>query len=170
MFSLRKRKETTMIDQSNTDSDLKNRTTLTLDVARYEKMLKNCDLTEEQRQDLSAGALKRWYKDNYISYLRMREWRDLHRQLKLITQDMGWKLNQTSADYASVHQAIMAGFLSHVGMKEDNNEYLGTRNRKFHVFPGSALSKKGPKWVVAAERLEERRVGKECRSRWSPYH
>jgi len=113
---------------------------------------------EEQRQDLSAGALKRWYKDNYLSYLRMREWRDLHRQLKLITQDMGWKLNQTSADYASVHQAIMAGFLSHVGMKEDNNEYLGTRNRKFHIFPGSALSKKGPKWVVAAEIVETHKV------------
>ncbi len=116
------------------------------------------DAHEEQRQDLGAGALKRWYKDNYISYLRMREWRDLHRQLKLITHDMGWKLNQVSADYAAVHQAIMAGFLSHVGMREDNNEYLGTRNRKFHIFPGSAVSKKSPKWVVAAEIVETHKV------------
>ncbi len=113
---------------------------------------------EEQRQNLSAGALKRWYKDNYISYLRMREWRDLHRQLKLITHDMGWKPNQIPADYAAVHQAIMAGFLSHVGMKEDNNEYIGTRNRKFHLFPGSVVSKKGPKWVVAAEIVETHKV------------
>ena len=116
------------------------------------------NIHEEQRQNVSAGALKRWYKDNYISYLRMREWRDLHRQLKLITQEMGWKSNQEPADYTSVHQAIMAGFLSHVGMKDDNNEYLGTRNRKFHLFPGSAVSKKGPKWVVAAEIVETHKV------------
>ncbi|PCJ41954.1 MAG: ATP-dependent RNA helicase HrpA, partial [Moraxellaceae bacterium] len=116
------------------------------------------DIHEVKRQELSAGGLKRWYKEHFISYLRMREWRDLHRQLKLIVQDMGWKLNQQPADYQSVHQAILTGYLSHVGMREEDNNFLGTRNRKFNLFPGSSLSNKPPKWMVAAEIVETHKV------------
>jgi len=115
-------------------------------------------INEEKRQELSSGALKRWYKDNFLSYLRIREWRDLHRQLKLTVQELGWKQNEQPADYQSVHQAILSGYLSQVAMKDDDQQFLGTRNRKFSIFPGSNLAKRSPKWIVAAEIVETHKV------------
>ena len=112
----------------------------------------------EERESLSNNQFKRWLSDNYLSYLRIREWRDLHRQLKLVCTDQGWKENAEPSDPTSVHKAILSGLLSHVGVKDEDRQFLGTRNRKFQLFPGSSLKAKRSKWVMAAEIVETQKV------------
>ena len=86
--------------------------------------------------------------------MRMREWRDVHHQLKLQCKDLKLIQNTTPASYSTIHQAILSGMLSHVGQKSDEGDYKGARNRRFLLFPGSGIFKKRPKWVVSAELVE----------------
>ena len=109
---------------------------------------------EQQRQELSQGQLRRYCQKQFLSFMRMREWRDLHRQLHLACKSLGWKENREAAGYESIHRALLAGLLGHIGMRQDNREYLGARNRKFRVFPGSTLAKGKAKWLMAAELVE----------------
>ncbi|MEH6650722.1 MAG: ATP-dependent RNA helicase HrpA [Motiliproteus sp.] len=109
---------------------------------------------EAQRQELSQGQLRRYCQKHFLSFMRMREWRDLHRQLLLACKTLKLELNSTPADYETLHRALLAGLLSHVGFKQEDREYLGARNRKFRVFPGSNLSKGKAKWLMAAELTE----------------
>ena len=113
---------------------------------------------EEQRQALSRNQFAKYCKKSFVSYLRMVEWRDLHHQLHLACRDLDLKSNHEPAAYDSVHKAVLSGLLSHIGFRHENREYLGTRNRKFHVFPGSGLSKKPPKWLMTVELLETTRL------------
>lgn len=113
---------------------------------------------EEQRQALSRNQFAAYCKKSFVSYLRMSEWRDLQHQLHLSCRDLGLKNNSESASYDSIHRALLSGLLSHIGFLHENREYLGTRNRKFHVFPGSNLAKKPPKWLMAVELLETTRL------------
>lgn len=112
------------------------------------------NMYEEQRQELSQNQLRKFCQKQFLSYMRMREWRDIHRQLLLICKQQGYSENKEDADYASLHKALLAGLLSHMGFKQENKEYLGARNKKFHIFPGSMLFKKSPKWIMAAELVE----------------
>lgn len=107
-----------------------------------------------QQKALSGNQLRRWCKDNFINYLRMREWQDIVSQLKQAVVQLNWRLSQQDADYDAIHQALVSGLLSHSGFLEKNKEYLGARSIKFHIFPGSPLFKKTPKWVIAAELVE----------------
>lgn len=112
---------------------------------------------EEQRQELSQNQLKRLCKKEYINYLRAREWRELHHQIKLSIKSWGAKINQEVASYDALHRALLAGLLSNIGLKNDekgSREYFGTRNRKFLIFPGSSQSKKQPKWLMASDFIE----------------
>ncbi|MBB1487080.1 ATP-dependent RNA helicase HrpA [Oceanospirillum sediminis] len=109
---------------------------------------------EEQRQELSSSQFRKWCHKQFLSYLRMREWRDVHHQLKLMSKELKLKFNETPAGYDNVHKSLLPGLLSHLGMKLEDREYLGARNRKFHIFPGSALFKKQPRWIIAAELVE----------------
>ncbi|MCX4029270.1 ATP-dependent RNA helicase HrpA [Spartinivicinus marinus] len=109
---------------------------------------------EEQRQELSQSQLRKLCKKRFLSFMRMREWRDLHRQLMLACKQLNLPFNQEPAAYASIHQSLLAGLLSHLGNKTEQSEYLGARNKKFHIFPGSALFKKQPKWLITAELVE----------------
>ena len=84
----------------------------------------------------------------------MREWRDLHRQLHSACRTLKLTDNQQPAEYGPIHQALLSGLLGQVGIREDKWEFLGTRNRKFFVFPSSGLSKKPPKWVMAGSLME----------------
>ena len=84
----------------------------------------------------------------------MREWRDLHHQLHSACRALSLKENQQPADYASVHRSLLSGLLGQIGIREEKWEFLGTRNRKFFIFPGSGLSKKPPKWVMAGSLME----------------
>ena len=113
---------------------------------------------EAQRQDLSASQLRKWCQKNYLSWLRLREWRDIHHQLRLAIRDLDLEMNREPADYASVHKAILPGLLGNIGVKDENKEFLGCRNRRFHIFPGSGQFKKPPHWVVAAQLLETSRL------------
>ncbi len=113
---------------------------------------------EEQRQALSRNQFSRYCHSRFVSYRRMREWRDLHHQLHLSCRELRLRENREPAGYQAIHRALLSGLLSHVGFRHDEREYLGARNRKFHIFPGSGLFKKPPKWVMAGELLETSRL------------
>ncbi|MBE0486801.1 ATP-dependent RNA helicase HrpA [Marinobacter sp.] len=113
---------------------------------------------EEQRQEQSQGQLKKLCQKTFLSWMRMREWRDIHRQLTLICREQKLTLNKNVANYDAIHKAILAGLLGHVAVKVEKREYLATRNRKVLIFPGSKVAKSGPKWIVAAEIVETSKV------------
>ncbi|WP_207062769.1 ATP-dependent RNA helicase HrpA [Motiliproteus sp. SC1-56] len=113
---------------------------------------------EEQRQSLSQGQLRKYCAKQFLSFMRMREWRDLHRQLHLACKDLNLPLNRQSADYGAIHRALLAGLLGQIGQRQEGREYLGARNRKFHIWPGSALAKGKAKWVMVAELVETSRL------------
>jgi len=117
---------------------------------------------EHNRQQLTAGALKRACRDRFLSGVRMREWRDLHRQLSLACRDLGWRPDDNDADYEAIHSAILAGSPSLIGLKGERGEYEGARGLKFRIFPGSSLVKAEPRWLVAAEISETQRVYARC--------
>ena len=113
---------------------------------------------EEQRQELSQNQMKKVCQKSFLSWMRMREWRDIHRQLTLICREQKLSSNKDAASYEALHQAILAGLLGQVAVKVEKKEYLATRNRKVLIFPGSKVSKTGPKWIVATEIVETSRV------------
>ncbi|MDV5390427.1 ATP-dependent RNA helicase HrpA [Shewanella xiamenensis] len=123
---------------------------------------------KEQQKELSASQFRKKCRDEYLAYLRVREWQDLYTQLKQAVHDLKWRLNETPANYDALHRALLSGLLSHIGFKDNNNEYLGARNRKFFVFPGSPLAKKGPKWIMAAELTETSKLFARCCAKIEP--
>lgn len=117
---------------------------------------------ETQRQALTQGQFRKFCKDNFLSWLRLREWRETHRQLSLSCQALGYKVPQRTEDqapdYESVHRAMLPGSLNQLGQKTQDGFYLGSRGRKFSLFPSSALYKKMPRWIVTAELIETSRL------------
>ncbi|MBA4502038.1 ATP-dependent RNA helicase HrpA [Marinobacterium marinum] len=111
-------------------------------------------LWHEQREQLSQSQLRRWCQKQFLSFMRLREWRDVHRQLLLSVRELGLRENTEPAEYPVIHRSLLAGLLSHIGFKQEKGEYLGARNRRFKIFPASGVFKKAPKWVMAAELLE----------------
>lgn len=109
---------------------------------------------EEQRLALGSNALRRWCRKNFLHYLRLREWRDAHRQLTLICRDLKLPFNDSAAEYAALHKALLSGLLSQIGQKTDDNDYLGARQRRFLIHPSSVIGRKKPKWIMAAELVE----------------
>jgi ATP-dependent helicase HrpA len=110
-------------------------------------------------RELSGNRFRRLCRDEHLNFLRIREWQDVHSQLRTIVADLGMTQNSKEADPDEVHRALLAGLLSHVGHKDgDTRDYLGARNARFSIFPGSALSKKPPAWVMAAELVETSRL------------
>jgi len=116
------------------------------------------NLYEEQRQELSSNQLRKFCTKHFLSFMRMREWRDVHRQLYLAAKAIGFNLSSTDASYESVHVSLLSGLLSHIGVKQDNNEFLGARNRKFFIFPASTQYKKPAKWLMVSELVETTRL------------
>lgn len=113
---------------------------------------------EQLRQDLSSNQLRKESQKRFLSFMRMREWRDTHRQLKLVCKEMGLVENTQPANYAAIHQALLAGLLSHLGFLQENKEYLGARQKRFFIHPSSKISKKPPKWIMAYELVETSRL------------
>ncbi|MDX1570422.1 MAG: ATP-dependent RNA helicase HrpA, partial [Xanthomonadales bacterium] len=111
----------------------------------------------ETREEGSVNQLRKWCRANFLHFLRMREWSDIRRQLLERAREAGWSVNARPASYAAIHRALLTAFLGQVGCKDDE-DYQGTRNHRFNIFPGSGLQKKGPKWLVAAFLLETSRV------------
>ncbi|MEY2698141.1 MAG: hypothetical protein RL720_97, partial [Actinomycetota bacterium] len=132
---------------------------------------------EEKQKELSSSAFRRMCKAEYLNYLRVREWNDVFRQLKTLTKPLGLTLGEPKVDPDGIHKSLLAGLLSHIGLKQvsDNklgagkygdknsprkqqHEYMGARNQKFVIFPGSALAKKPPAAVMSAELVETSRL------------
>jgi len=132
---------------------------------------------EEQRKHLSNSQLRKYCRKSFLAFMRMREWRETWQQLKTQARDMGLSMNSEPADYAVLHRALLTGLLGNLGnrLEEEDSKpaavkgrtsrprkgpqkYQGARNSLFYLFPGSAVAKKRPKWMMAAEVVETSRL------------
>ena len=110
-------------------------------------------------EDLTQSGLRRLCAEKFLNYVRMREWRELHRQLLLQLREDGWTLNSAPARYEQIHQALLSGLLGNVGWLQEKRDYLGARLKRFAIFPGSALSKKKPPpWIMAGALLDTQKL------------
>jgi len=112
----------------------------------------------QRSKRLSKGQLKKLCRDNFVAYARVREWGEVHRQLLGICGQLRMSMNREPAAYASIHSALIYGFLSHIAFKSDAVAYTGARNLRLHLFPGSGQFGKKPKWVVASDLIETSRL------------
>ncbi|MGH6609808.1 MAG: DUF3418 domain-containing protein, partial [Burkholderiaceae bacterium] len=112
----------------------------------------------EQSAALSGSQLRRWCREHFISFLRMREWQELHRQLGETAVELELRPNQNAAAYGDLHQAILTGFLGNIGALDEKREYEGARGTRFVIAPGTPLASKPPQWVVAASLMETTRL------------
>ncbi|MGW1494633.1 ATP-dependent RNA helicase HrpA [Streptomyces sp. NPDC002402] len=123
----------------------------------------------EQQKERGSSSFRRMCKQEYLNFLRIREWQDIYAQLRTVAKQMGIHLNEEDAPEQSVHTSLLAGLLSHIGLKDtDKNEYLGARSAKFAVFPGSALFKKPPRFIMSAELVETTRLWARVNARVEP--
>jgi ATP-dependent helicase HrpA len=115
-------------------------------------------LRTEQRER-SSSAFRRMCRAEHLSWLRVREWQDVHRQLRRVAQSLGVTADRSPADPDAVHQALLAGLLSQVGMWDpERQDYEGARGARFTIARGSSLGKARPRWVMAAELVETDRL------------
>ncbi|MCU7844950.1 MAG: ATP-dependent RNA helicase HrpA [Candidatus Thiodiazotropha sp. (ex Monitilora ramsayi)] len=112
------------------------------------------EVMEAQKRHLSKRKFHQWCRNEFLSWNRIQEWHDIHTQLRMQLHDMGFKENVKEGGFESVHRALLSGLLSHIGLRSKERDYLGARNSRFHIYPGSGLFKAQPKWVVAAELVE----------------
>ncbi|MFF4583056.1 ATP-dependent RNA helicase HrpA [Streptomyces sp. NPDC001389] len=113
----------------------------------------------EQQKERGSSSFRRMCKQEYLNFLRIREWQDIYAQLRSVVKTMGIHVNEADGAETNIHVSLLAGLLSHIGLKDtDKNEYLGARSAKFAVFPGSALFKKQPRFVMSAELVETSRL------------
>ncbi len=107
----------------------------------------------------SHSAFRKRCQAEFLHYLRIREWQDVHSQLRRTAREMGLKSGDLGAAPDLVHRALLTGLLSHVGLREpDGREFAGARGARFMVFPGSGLAKKPPAWIMAGELVETTRL------------
>jgi len=127
-------------------------------------ILKLWDAYQHAHQELTQSKLRSWCEKHFLGFLRMREWRELHRQLKLLCDELGWRSGEASpepldaAGYATLHRALIAGLPTQIGFRGDKGLYDGPRGRKYTLFPGSPLAKKPPPWLLSATLLDTERV------------
>jgi ATP-dependent helicase HrpA len=124
----------------------------------------------DRQQELSNSQFRKRVKSEFLHYLRVREWQDLAGQLRAAARGVDIELNQQPAEPQLVHQAVLSGLLSHIGLKDAAKriEYQGARNARFALFPGSAVAKKPPTWVMAAELVETSRLWGRVAARIDP--
>ncbi|MER7115580.1 ATP-dependent RNA helicase HrpA [Saccharomonospora azurea] len=123
----------------------------------------------EQQKALSNNRFRKLCRSEYLNYLRIREWQDIHSQLRQLAKPLGIRPNDVPADPQRIHTALLAGLLSHVGLKDPaKGDYLGARGARFSVFPGSALFKKQPRWIASAELVETSRLWARVNARVEP--
>ena len=124
---------------------------------------------KQQQKDLSGSAFRRMCKREYLHYLRVREWQDLHRQLKEACKQQKLRPSDNAASEDAIHQALLTGLLSHVGLRDrDRRDYLGARGGHFSIQPGSTLFRRQPDWVMSAELVETTRLWARVNARTDP--
>ncbi|EFM43397.1 ATP-dependent helicase HrpA [Corynebacterium accolens ATCC 49726] len=123
-------------------------------------MLKLWDYIKQTRNEQSGNKFRKRMKQEFLHYMRIREWFDLVRQLKDVSKQLGWDYQEaTERRSDDIHIALLSGLLSNIGARDGNSkEFHGARNTRFLVFPGSALSKKPPEFLMAAELVETSRL------------
>ncbi|GAA3549002.1 ATP-dependent RNA helicase HrpA [Amycolatopsis ultiminotia] len=127
------------------------------------------EYVSEQQKTLTGNQFRRMCRAEYLNYLRIREWQDIFGQLRQLAKPLGITLSSTPADPQRVHTSLIAGLLSHIGLKDPaKGDYLGARGARFAVFPGSALFKKQPRWVMSAELVETSRLWARVNARIEP--
>jgi ATP-dependent helicase HrpA len=110
-----------------------------------------------QQRELSSSAFRRMCRAEYLNYLRIREWQELESQLRQVAKQLHLTVGPPSAepDADGIHQSLLAGLLSHIGLRDpERRDYLGARNARFSIFPGSGLFRKQPQYVMSAELVE----------------
>jgi ATP-dependent helicase HrpA len=124
----------------------------------------------EQQKALSSNQFRKLCKAEFLNYLRVREWQDVYTQLRQVAKTLGMSISDVPAEPQNIHMSLLSGLLSHIGVKDvlkrakadsprrASTEYIGARNGRFGIFPGSALFKKPPQWVMAAELVETSRL------------
>ncbi len=138
------------------------------------------ELADERSDFLGYVKLWRWYEKakaekesnrkfdaelhrRFLSARRMREWRDVYKQLDTIVEELGWRKNTAPATYEEVHRALLSGLLGNIGSKSAESDfrappYLGARGIKFWLWPGSVRAKKSGRWIFAGEIVETSRL------------
>ncbi len=143
--------------------------------------LKLWQAADEVWKHESSSKQKTWCKQNFISWMRLREWREIHGQLHALCTEHGWKESAEPANFEAIHCALLSGLLGNLGLKSEEEgggggqggghsggHYLGARGIKFHIHPGSTLVKKAGRWIVAAELVETSRLFARCVARIEP--
>ena len=102
-----------------------------------------------QKKGMSRNQFAKWCKKNYLSWLRVREWQDLHTQIRQQARELKLTLNTSAADPESIHRSILSGIPSHIASLDEEGKYKTTRGREAAIFPSSVLAKKTPKWIMA---------------------
>ncbi|MEX3509191.1 ATP-dependent RNA helicase HrpA [Kocuria carniphila] len=119
---------------------------------------------QEQQHELSSSQFRKLCKREYLNFLRIREWQDLFAQLRQIAREVGIDPGSSreldvAGNQDAIHQSLLSGLLSHIGVRDERTrDYRGARGTKFAIFPGSALFKTSPDWVVSAELVETSRL------------
>ncbi|QRQ66383.1 ATP-dependent RNA helicase HrpA [Corynebacterium tuberculostearicum] len=123
-------------------------------------MLKLWDYIKQTRNEQSGNKFRKRMKQEFLHYIRIREWFDLVRQLKDVAKQLGWTYQEgTERRSDDIHMSLLSGLLSNIGARDGNSkEFQGARNTRFLVFPGSALAKKPPEFLMAAELVETSRL------------
>ncbi len=117
------------------------------------------NLWQALSEQSAAGsrALRRWCRENFLSWPRTREWQDLHAQLTVIARS-GRRTAAAAASHSALHRALLAGFLGGIGVRDQDRTYLGARDTRFVIAPGTPLARRGPHWIMAASLVETHRV------------
>jgi ATP-dependent helicase HrpA len=112
----------------------------------------------DQSAALSRNQLRKWCREHFLSFMRMREWQDLHGQLGQSLAELKLRPNQMAASYSDLHQAVLTGFLGSIGELDEKREYNGPRGLRFVIAPGTPLASKPPRWIVAGSLIETTRL------------
>ncbi|MCZ8062437.1 ATP-dependent RNA helicase HrpA [Silanimonas sp.] len=126
--------------------------------SEFVSILKLWDAYRAAHEDLSQSKLRDWCSSRFLNFLRLREWRELHRQLILNCEALGWAQNEAPADYADLHRALLAGLALQTGHRSEKGLYEAPRSRKFGLFPASTLAQKPPPWLLCATLLDTAKV------------
>ncbi len=121
--------------------------------------LKLWEYLGDERKARTSNQFRRMCRNEYLNYRRVREWQDLHAQLRDVARELGFTANRRPAERENVHRTVLTGLLSNVGRRDPgSHEYRGTRGSRFSINPGSTLFKASPEWLMAAELVETGRL------------
>ncbi len=110
------------------------------------------------RRDGGSGGLRRYCREHFLSWRRVREWQEVHRQLQRQCRTLKLRAGKEGADAGRIHRALLTGLLSLVARRDERREYRGARDTRVTLFPGSGLVQKPPPWLMAAGFMQTSRT------------